>query len=82
MDEALARAVGRRIASQRIRAGLSQRDLADSAGLAAAFISQLETGRRLPGVETLGQLAAALGCQVADFVNDPDELAARCTGAH
>lgn len=67
--------VAERIKEARGRAGLSQRDLADKAGLSNAYVNQVEASIdaspdavdgiiRSPSVESLGKLAAALGVRV------------------
>ena len=57
---------------QRLRAirddrGYSRRHLADNCGLSAAAIKDYEIGRRTPGADALGRLAAELGVSVDDF---------------
>ncbi|RMH52567.1 MAG: helix-turn-helix domain-containing protein [Zetaproteobacteria bacterium] len=51
----------------RLRQGLSQRALAERAGISAAALSQLEAGRVSPSVATLEKLADGLGVSVASF---------------
>ncbi len=48
--------------------GLSGAALAKQAGLAQAYLSQIETGVREGTVETYGKLAAALGVSLDDLV--------------
>jgi transcriptional regulator with XRE-family HTH domain len=45
-DEILAPEVGKRIAEVREERGLTQRQLADKAGLSVAFLSEIENGKR------------------------------------
>lgn len=62
-----------RIARQ--KAGLSQREFADSAGLTQQSISAYETGRRDPSLETLKRLLAAAGFEMRirlDPIDDHD----------
>lgn len=47
--------------------GMKQWELADASGVDRATISQIETGRREPTLETLEKLAPALDAEVADF---------------
>jgi tetratricopeptide (TPR) repeat protein len=54
-----ARAVGERLREARLRAGLSQRQLAFP-GCSAAYISRLEAGDRVPSLQLLRKLAAKL----------------------
>ena len=50
--------------------GLSQRALAEAAGISAASLSQLEAGQSSPSVATLEKLADGLGVAVAAFFID------------
>ena len=52
----------------RIRRKLSQESLAAKAGLSVSYISMLERGQRSPPLDTLEQLARALGTRVADLI--------------
>ena len=61
-----------RIAQLRRAAGLSQSSLAAAAGIRPATLSEIETGKGNPRLETLQAIAAALRCSVADlFASDP-----------
>ena len=48
--------------------GLSAKALADEIGIAPAFLSQIETGKREGAVETLKKIAAALRVKVDDLI--------------
>jgi transcriptional regulator with XRE-family HTH domain len=48
----------------RKQAGLTQKQLAERAGMAQGDISKLESGNANPSVRTLQRLAAAMGMQV------------------
>ena len=48
--------------------GLSARALAEQAGIAAAFLSQIETGNREGTVDTLRKVARALSLTIDDLV--------------
>ena len=56
-----------RIRVWREHRGLTAKDLADKAGLAPAFLSQIETGKREGAVETLRKIAAALTVTLDDL---------------
>ena len=64
-----AEAFGRRISARREELGLSRRDLVEASGLSYPYVSQLETGYRLPSHKALAALAEALEL-------DPGELSA------
>lgn len=51
---------GGRLTSERERAGLSQAQVAEAAGLDASTISKLEAGTRVPSPDTVARLVAAL----------------------
>jgi len=53
--------------------GLSQRSLADAAGISASSLSQLESGQSSPSVATLEKLADGLGKTVSAFFLDSVE---------
>ncbi|MDF1587409.1 helix-turn-helix domain-containing protein [Marinimicrococcus flavescens] len=47
--------------------GISQQGLAEAAAISAAYLCQIEQGRRQPSVEVLKKLAAALRVDVDDI---------------
>ena len=53
----------------RNQSGLSQQQLADSAGVSKGFISALEAGRSVPNLDMLVQLAEALSVPAGTLVN-------------
>ena len=57
--EAMAALIAREIVSRRIKAGWTQRDLAERAGLRAEQVSRLESGKHRPTNETVTRLEAA-----------------------
>jgi transcriptional regulator with XRE-family HTH domain len=60
--------VGEFVKEERIRRGLSQRDLAErSDGLAQDTISGIERGEHTPRPSTLRRLAKGLGVEVGDL---------------
>lgn len=56
------RAVGTRIAEERVRRSLSQRELAELTGTTQSAIARLEGGSRAPRLDTLLRVAHALDC--------------------
>ena len=52
--------IGRRLKSLRTKKKLSQGDLEKSTGLLRCYISRVENGRTVPGIEVLEKLARAL----------------------
>ena len=61
------------IKTLREQQSLSQRMLAEQAGISAAALSQLESGRASPSVATLEKLADGLGIAVAAFFLETGE---------
>jgi transcriptional regulator with XRE-family HTH domain len=59
---------GKRLASMREDAGLSQSALARRVGTSQSAISQIESGERNPSFETIRQIADALGVTPAYLV--------------
>jgi transcriptional regulator with XRE-family HTH domain len=56
------RAVGERIAQERARRSVSQRELAELTGTTQSAIARLEGGSRAPRLDTLLRIANALDC--------------------
>jgi transcriptional regulator with XRE-family HTH domain len=64
--------VGENIKRLREAAGLSQTGLARRAGIDQGGLSKIEKGRNLT-LETLRDLARALGCSVVDLLEEGDK---------
>lgn len=83
-----ARLLGLRIQSLRIALGLSQREVADRAGLESSYISRLENGRHpSPSADVVGRIAAALGVDPDALLHrgspdNPDVLRVKATPKH
>jgi transcriptional regulator with XRE-family HTH domain len=58
-------ALGERIKALRHERALQQRQLAEKAELTPSLVSQIESGRLTPSLNTLGRIAAALGVPIA-----------------
>jgi transcriptional regulator with XRE-family HTH domain len=56
------RALGARIAEERARRALSQRELGELTATTQSAIARLESGRRAPRLDTLLRVANALDC--------------------
>jgi transcriptional regulator with XRE-family HTH domain len=59
--------LGRRIRALRAERELQQRQLAEKAALTPSMVSQIESGRLTPSLNTLGKIAAALGVPIASL---------------
>lgn len=69
MDD-LRAALGQRVKDIRERLAWSQEQLAERADLDPTFISGIERGQRNPGLNSLNQLARALGVTLPTLVSD------------
>ncbi len=61
-------AIGDRLREERVRAGLSQRELARRLGVSASLISQLENGQSKPSVGTLYSIVTELGISLDSVI--------------
>jgi len=62
---AFAERIGARVADERARRGLSQRELATLTGTTQSAVARLEAGGRPPRLSTLLRVAAALDCELS-----------------
>lgn len=60
-------AVGRRIRAERLRRGLTLRELATKVGVTPSALSQLERGRTSPSLATLKAISSALGLTIGNL---------------
>ena len=60
--------IAMRIKQQRERRGLTQKQLAEKAGLSHGYLARLEIGMHDPPLSTVAKLARALQCKIADLV--------------
>ncbi|MEY8338204.1 cupin domain-containing protein [Lachnospiraceae bacterium 62-35] len=66
--------IGRLLKNQRIRLGLSIRELSTRSGVAAGTISQIETGKTSPNLASIHSLCENLGFPIsALFVEESDD---------
>ena len=62
--------IGEKLKDLRLRRAMSQRKLADAAGMSQRAIVDLETDKREPHPSTLGKLAEALGVEPSKLFED------------
>ena len=62
--------VGQRIRYYRLQNGLSQEQLALTAGINPAFLGHLERGLKSPTMTTLDKIVEALGVSYSEFFDD------------
>ena len=60
--------IGRNIKAARKKVGMSQKALGEKLGVSGSMIGQYETGARNPKIETLSEIASALGVHVSELV--------------
>jgi transcriptional regulator with XRE-family HTH domain len=63
--------MGTRLRAKREQLGIGVRELARKMGISASFISQIERDRVSPSVQTLYQLATALGMTMGEIFTEP-----------
>lgn len=59
---------------QRMKAGLTNADVASLTGLSQSTFSYWKSGKRSPKLDTLTKIATALGCNVKDLIGDFEKL--------
>lgn len=62
--------IGQRIAELRKEQGMTQTQLAERCGLQQAHIARIEAGRHSVGLDTLAQIADAMGMKIDFIIND------------
>lgn len=77
----ISQTVGAAIASHRVRAGLTQEDVAERLGVGNEAISRLERGIVLPSIPRLSELAELFDCRIDELLltasdRVPDQVAA------
>ncbi len=68
-------AVGLRVRQRREAQRLSRRELTELSGVSQRYLAQLELGSGNISIGLLRQIADALECRVADFIEDPVDCA-------
>lgn len=63
--------ISERISDIRSESGLTQKELADRAGITQGALSQIENGNRTPTLLVLRKLARALNISVEDLIGEP-----------
>ncbi|MHB1844692.1 MAG: helix-turn-helix domain-containing protein [Deltaproteobacteria bacterium] len=67
----------RRLRTERRGGKITQSHIARKADVSVSFLSMIERGERSPSVETLGEIANALGVSLAELFLDEPERAER-----
>lgn len=64
----LPKMLGKRVANQRKKLGMSQEYVADKAGISRVYMGYIEQGRNIPALETLQKIARVLKTSLASLV--------------
>ncbi|MBU4626641.1 helix-turn-helix transcriptional regulator [Pseudomonas fluorescens] len=80
-QKGLAEAIGRAIARQRMRAGLTQEEVAERLGVGNEAVSRIERGIVIPNIIRLFDFASIFGCEATELLSEssplPDDQASR-----
>ncbi|HBN8223122.1 TPA: helix-turn-helix transcriptional regulator [Pseudomonas aeruginosa] len=83
-QKALAEAVGRAIAKQRVRCKMTQEEVAERLGVGNEAVSRIERGIVIPNIARLFDFASIFNCNAAELLNEtslrPDDQATRISG--
>ena len=71
MSDLLKKSLGQRVRAARETCGISQEEVARKVGRTVESISNLERGKTLPGLETLQDIAAAVGIRLSVLLDEP-----------
>lgn len=69
-EKQMAAVVGRAIARQRKRCGLTQNEVAEKLGVSFDVVSRTERGIVMPTIARLMQLASIFGCETAELLTE------------
>lgn len=61
--------MGKNIKALRKKNGLTQEKLAEAVDVSTVFISQIETGTRMPSLETIYNISKALGVSIDELIH-------------
>ncbi|HHW1804897.1 TPA: helix-turn-helix domain-containing protein [Pseudomonas aeruginosa] len=83
-QKALAEAVGRAIAKQRMRCGMTQDEVAEILGVGNEAVSRIERGIVMPNIARLFEFATIFNCSAMELLSEaslrPDDQATRISG--
>jgi len=68
--EELAELIGRAIARQRLRSGLTQEEVAERLEIGSEAVSRIERGIVIPNIARLLEFASIFGCEAADLLTE------------
>src|SRR5262245_55265839 len=68
-------AVGMRVKSLRKQLGLTQKEVAERIAVTENYITQIESGRKVPSLKRLGRIAEELGVHTSTLLADDPVVA-------
>lgn len=74
MSNTLAVKIGKRVRNLRKRSNLTQAQLAEKVNLTDESISRLETGKSIPSVEKLNEIALVLNAEIKDLFDFKEDI--------
>jgi transcriptional regulator with XRE-family HTH domain len=69
MSQKILEQFGNSVRETRLKKGLTQEKLAYKADLSANYLGRIERGQVNPTLETIEQIANALGCSISELVD-------------
>ena len=66
----LAKQIGRAIAGQRLRRGLTQEEVAEQLGIGSEAVSRIERGIVIPNIARLLDFASIFECETAELLSE------------
>lgn len=60
--------VGKKIKEERLRIGLTQKEVADRCGTSTSYICDIEVGRTNPSLKTLEKISIALEMEIKELL--------------
>lgn len=64
-------AIGRRVKKYRIKANLTQADVAEKLGISVSYVSQIECGRTDVSLKRLDEIANIINTRIELLISDP-----------
>lgn len=71
MNKDLAKFIGSRVRAFRKQRCMTQEDLAEAIGKTVETVSNIERGKKLPGLSTLGDIQEVLNVPLSELIDRP-----------
>jgi transcriptional regulator with XRE-family HTH domain len=66
--------LGKEIKQRRLELGLSRKDLQEATGLSYPYLSEIETGKKMPSTQVLRRVAEALGTEASELLQAAEQI--------